>query len=136
MPFKRHRIAMRIAMSLVAVLLVPTLATPALAQAERQAQKAPARMASERDVLPAPSALPITDLEVATQANPDLEDESISLARPEAAILFPSTGTPAESDSEAAKAPAAAVALSTTAWIVIAVAAAAAAAVLIFVEPG
>lgn len=135
MPVKRHRIAMRIAMSLVAVLLVPTLATPALAQAERQAQKAPARMASERDVLPAPSALPITDLEVATQANPDLEDESISLARPEAAILFPSTGTPAESDSEAAKAPAA-VALSTTAWIVIAVAAAAAAAVLIFVEPG
>ncbi len=136
MPSKGDRIATRIVVPLLAALTLPTFAAAALAQAEPEKQKTPAREASKPDAVPISSALQITDLEVAIQTAADREAEPTSLVHPEAALLFPTTDAPAASDSEAAKAPASAAAVSKTAWIVIAVAAAAAAAVLIFVEPG
>lgn len=135
MPAKRDKIAMRILVSLLAALLVPTLVSQALAQAERQEQETPAREASDPDVIPFPSSLPVTNWDLAIGPAPDIEAAPISLVQLEAATLFPATEAPAESDSKAATAPAA-VAVSTTAWVVIAIAAAAAVAILVFVEPG
>ncbi len=106
MPAKRDKIAMRIVMSLVAALMVPIVAAQALAQAEGTEQKTPAREASAPEAVPIPSALQVKDLEVALQAAPDLEAQTVSLVRPEAAVLFPATDAPAAYDSEAAKAPA------------------------------
>ncbi len=135
MPAKQNKLAMCIVVSLLAAVLLPTAATQALAQAEQQERESPAREASEPDVIPPPTHVPVTDWGVGDAPVPALESDAVSLVRPEAAHLFPITDAPAESDAAAARAPAAA-AVSTTAWVAIVVAAAAVVAVLVFVEPG